>query len=83
MIVPTLSAWVKQRDELAVDPSGEIRPLMEIAPMTRETKIGFVVGSVMLFGDDVFNMECDERQFVLMESAVFTAVPCAVTHQTA
>lgn len=76
MFSPTLSARIKQRDESTIHVSGEIRPFVEIAPMARETEI-------LLIGHDVFDMKSDEWQFILMESAIFTAVSCAESNQTA
>jgi hypothetical protein len=83
MFVPTLGARVKQRDELAIDMSGEIRPLMEIAPVACETKVGFVISSVMLFGDDMLDVKSDEWQFILMTSAILAAVLGAKTNKSA
>ena len=83
MFSPTLSARIKQRDESTIHVSGEIRPFVEIAPMARETEIGLVICPLMLLGHDVFDMKSDEWQFILMESAIFTAVSCAESDQTA
>ena len=74
---------MKQRDELAVDVRGQILSLEKIAPMARETEIGFVVRAVMLPGDDVIDVERDERQVVLVTATVFTAISRALTDETA
>ena len=51
--------------------------------MARETKIGLVVRAAMLLGNDVFDVKRDERQLILMASAVFAAVSRAVADETA
>ena len=83
VFVPTLRARMKQRDELTVDVRGQVRSLVKIAPMARETKIGLVVRAAMLFRNNVFDVERDERQLVLMAAAVFTAVLRTVADETA
>ena len=83
MFAPFMRTRMKQGDELTVHVRGQIRSLVKVAPMARERKIGLVVRAAMLPGDDVFDVESDERQFVLMASAVFTAVPRAVTDEAA
>ncbi len=83
MLAPFLQARMKQRDELAVDVRGQIWSLEKIAPMARETEIGFVVRAVMLPGDDVIDVERDEGQVVLVTATVFTAITRSLTDETA
>lgn len=50
--------------------------------MARETKIGLIVYTAMLPGNDVLDVERDQRQFVLMTSAVLAAVSSTITYET-
>ena len=66
---------MKQGHELRgprIDPR-EIRTLMQVAPMACQRQILRIVGSVMLFRDDVLNV-MGQSAMLLVQSAIFAAL---------
>ena len=82
MLVPVVLPRMKERCQCAVHKSRQVWPFVKITPVARKAEIGIVVGSAMLFGNDVLDMECDERQNVLMTFAVLALVPGTLADQS-
>ena len=73
VVVPRLGSRIEERLDVArgrVEPR-EVRTLVSVASLAREAKIDRVVTAAVLLGDDVFNVEGDERLGGLRETAIF------------
>jgi hypothetical protein len=76
MDFPRVGSGVEQRGNLTgirVNP-GEVRALAEIAALTTSREVFRVRGALMLPGDDMVKVEGPERQMVLVEAALLTAL---------
>lgn len=74
---------MEQRNELPLHSRRDIAALVKIAPMAGKTTIGFVAYPTVLAGDDVFDVERDERQLVLVQTAVFAPIIRPLANETA
>lgn len=59
----------------------QVRPLVEVVLVTGQGQIAWRIRTTMLTGNDVFDVEGEERVIVLMELAVFAALPRALPDQ--
>ena len=89
MFRPEIAPRMKQSHDLAcprVDP-GQVRAFVQIAAVTRQSEIVWVIGAAMLFRHDVLNMVSQIAIF-LLQAAIFTAIgsplpdklPCGGVH---
>jgi len=70
------------RSGIGID-ARQIGPFVPIAPIAGERETVGIVGTAVLFGHDVFHMECNQRRCQLGKAAIFTRVPGPRAHKTA
>ena len=76
VVVPRLGSRIEERLDVArgrVEPR-EVRTLVSVASLAREAKIDRVVAAPVFLGDDVLEVEGDERLSRLREAAIFAPV---------
>ena len=59
----------------------QIRTLVEIAVIASQCQIAVVIATPVLSGDDVFGVKTQERQVILMQTAVFATVAGTLTNK--
>ncbi len=74
MLCPRLGPGIEKRHEFPGIETGQIRPLMKIAPMTGETEIRLVIGSTVLSGNDMFDVKSRKWKLLLWKVAVFALI---------
>jgi len=84
-MMPGLRAWIKQRGDLPgfLVNARQVMSFVEAASVAREGEVGGGVGTAVLAGTDVIDVEGSEWGVALVESAVFAAIRCALPHQSA
>jgi hypothetical protein len=75
MFIPVLRSRVKQRDQYSVDARRKIRAFVKIAPVARKAQIGILIRAAVLLCDHMFDVKRNQRQSVLMKSAVLATIP--------
>ena len=81
MLAPVVLPRMKQRHDFSTDwvDAGEIRAFARIAAQTGEGEIGFLLGPLMLLGDDVIRLKRQDRPLG-PQMAVFTAFSGTEAH---
>ncbi len=85
VVTPFVTVWVNKPGNLAgygID-AGHVRAFAQIILMAGISKIIQEIAATMLPGNDVLNVEGEERIVVLMEPAIFAAPPSAAANQRA
>ena len=81
--VPVMGARMKRHHKFTANQSRQVCSFVQIAPVACHTEFGLMVRTTMLPGNDVFDMERQERLIVLMKAAVFTPVPGTLSDKSA
>jgi hypothetical protein len=63
--------------------SGQVRPFVEVAMMTRKREVRRIVGATVLPGDNVFDVKRHEREVRLSEPAILAALSCSLADELA
>lgn len=75
MIVPKLSAWIEERNDLLgcrID-AGQVRSLVQVTTITGQREIRRIVGAPVLPGNDVFDLQC-QRRMPLCQPTILASV---------
>jgi hypothetical protein len=76
MIVPSVGAWIKERNHRSrfrID-AREIRSFVSIASITRQCETGTIVGTAVLFRNNMFQVESNQWRYQLVKPAILTSV---------
>ena len=82
MFIPFLRPGMKQRDQHAVDARRQICSFVKIAPVERKAQVGILVSAAVLPCDHMFDVKRNQRQCVLMRSAILATIPGTLTDQS-
>jgi len=81
MPLPFLLARVEQRHCFVADSTRKIRTFGAIALVAGQREVTWPIGAVVLPGDDMFDVERQQRIVVLMNPAVLTPIASAPPNQ--
>ncbi len=61
--IPRLAPWIEEPNNFACQriSARQIRPFAQVTAMATPCPIGGIVRTAVLFGDNVFDMECGDR----------------------
>ena len=71
---------MKQRHEASIYLRRDVWAFVKIAPVAGERKVRLVVASPVLPGDDVFDVERNEREFILVAPTILAPVASTSSH---
>lgn len=80
---PLVPPRVKEPGKFLADrvDAGQVRSLVQVVLVTGKGQVAWRIRTSVLTGDDVFDVECEERIIALMELAVFATLPRAPSDQ--
>ena len=71
---------MKQWNDLSVHQRGNVRPLGPIAPVAGKAEILRLIGTAMLFCEDMLDMKHGKRELVLAQATILTAAISSLTN---